>query len=86
MYTNIPLKILTTIIRNTLSNGDTPQPIIKEIDRITKLAIEQNYFHHNNLFYKQKEGLAMDAPSSSVLSELYLQFLEHNDPENNFRP
>jgi hypothetical protein len=79
MYTNIPLNILTTIIRNTLSKGDTPHPIINEIDRITKLIIEQNYFHHNNLFYKQKEGLAKGAPSSSVLSELYLQFLEHNE-------
>jgi hypothetical protein len=79
MYTNIPLNTLTTIIRNTLSKWGIPQPVINEIDRITKLITEQNYFHHNNLFYKQKEGLAMGAPSSSVLSELYLQFLEHNE-------
>jgi hypothetical protein len=44
MYTNIPLNNFTTIIRNRLSKGDTPQPIINEIDRITKLIIEQNYF------------------------------------------
>jgi hypothetical protein len=39
----------------------------------------QNYFQHNNHFYKQKEGLATGAPSSSILSEIYLQFLEHNE-------
>jgi hypothetical protein len=58
---------LTTIIQNTHSKRDIPQPIINELDRITKLRIEQNFFHHNNnLFYKQNEGLAMGAPSSSI--------------------
>jgi hypothetical protein len=47
MYTNIPLNILTTIIRNTLSKGDIPQPIINEFNRITKLITDHNYFHDN---------------------------------------
>jgi hypothetical protein len=75
MYTNIPLNILTNIIRNTLSKGEIPQVIIYEIDRITRLVLEQNYFQHNKIFYKQKEGLAMGAPSSSILSEIFLQFM-----------
>jgi hypothetical protein len=54
MYTNIPLNILKNIIRNTLSKGEIPQVIIYEIDRITRLVLEQNYFQHNKIFYKQK--------------------------------
>jgi hypothetical protein len=77
MYTNIPLNILTNIIRNTLSKEEFPQVIIYEIDRITRLVLEQNYFQHNKIFYKQK-GLAMGAPSSSILSEIFLQFMEHD--------
>jgi hypothetical protein len=54
MHTNIPLNTLTNIIRNTLSKEEIPQLIIYEMDRITKLIIEQNYFQHNIQFYKQK--------------------------------
>jgi peptide methionine sulfoxide reductase MsrA len=79
MYTNIPLNTLVNIIQCTLSKEDVPQAIIYEIDRITKLILEQNYFQHNNIFYKQKDGLTMGAPSSSILSEIFLQFMEHNE-------
>jgi hypothetical protein len=79
IYTNIHLNAITNIIRSILSKEEIPQSIIYETDRITKLIIEQNYFQHNKLFYKQKEGLAIGAPSSSILSELFLQFLEHNE-------
>jgi hypothetical protein len=56
IYNNIPLNAITSIIRSTLSKEEIPQSIIYEI---TKLVIEQNYFQHNKLFYKPKEGLAM---------------------------
>ena len=36
-----------------------------------------NYFQYRDQIYKQKTGLAMGAPSSSILSELYLQYIEH---------
>jgi hypothetical protein len=42
MCINIPLNTLTNIIRNILSKEEIPQLIIYEIDRITKLIIEQN--------------------------------------------
>jgi len=38
---------------------------------------KQNYFLHNNNIVIQKEGLAMGAPSSSILSEIFLQHIEH---------
>jgi hypothetical protein len=78
MYTNIPSNTLTNIIRNTLSKEEIQQVIIYEIDRITRLVFEQNYFKHNKIFYKQK-GLAMGAPSSSILSEIFLEFMENSE-------
>jgi hypothetical protein len=51
--------------------------IIQEMELITKLIIKQNYFELNFKFYQQS-GLAMGAPSSALLSEIYLQHLEHN--------
>jgi len=38
--------------------------------------MNQNYFEFRNTFYVQNKGLAMGAPTSSALSEIYLQFIE----------
>jgi hypothetical protein len=48
------------------------------MELMTKLIIKQNYFEENSIFYQQSVGLAMGAPSSALLSEIYLQHLEHN--------
>jgi hypothetical protein len=42
-----------------------------EILRIAKLIIAQNYFKFREDPYLQKNGLAMRAPTSSILSEIY---------------
>jgi hypothetical protein len=42
-------------------------------------VLSQNFFELKNNYYKEEEGLAMGAPSSAVLSEIYLQYLEHDD-------
>jgi hypothetical protein len=39
--------------------------------------MKQNYFQFNDNVYTQTKGLAMGAPTSSVLSEIYLQFIEY---------
>ena len=53
--------------------------ITKELIKIIRTVIEQNYFTFQNQKYFQKTGLAMGAPSSAVLSEVYLQHLEHTE-------
>jgi hypothetical protein len=39
--------------------------------------MEQNYFQFNQQYYKQTDGLAMGVPTSAILSETYLQHMEH---------
>jgi hypothetical protein len=39
--------------------------------------MDENHFEHNH-DYKQSEGLAMDVPTSALLSKLFIQQLEHN--------
>ena len=46
------------------------------------MILTQNYFRFNNIQDSQKQGLAMGAPSSSTLSEVYLQFLENTQIYN----
>jgi hypothetical protein len=45
---------------------------------IYDLMTIQNYFSHNDIFWQQKEGLAIGAPTSAILSEIFLQYIEEN--------
>jgi len=46
--------------------------LVREILTVTKLIITQNYFCFQDKTYLQENGLAMGAPTSSILSEIYL--------------
>jgi hypothetical protein len=50
----------------------------RHILTLVQITLNQNYFQHGNENFQQKEGLAMGAPTSCILSEVYLQNLEHN--------
>jgi hypothetical protein len=78
MYTNIPTDHLKHIIENGLKNNMIETQHIQEILTIYDLIVKQNYFLHNKKFWQQKTGLAMGAPSSALLSEIFLQYIEIN--------
>ena len=77
MYTNIPIKELLDIIESTCINNGLDPTQRQEILRLTRLIVTQNYFKFQDKTYLQKNSLAMGAPTSSVLSEIYLQFTEN---------
>jgi hypothetical protein len=78
MYTNIPKNSIINIINNTLeNNNEIEKNIQKEITHTVKTVIEQNYFQFEQEYYKQTDGLATGAPTSSVLAETYVQHMEH---------
>jgi len=77
MYTNVPTKDLLIIIENTCKYNGLESAVQQEILRLTRLIITQNYFRFKNRIYIQKSGLAMGAPSSSILSEISLHFMEN---------
>ena len=47
---------------------------VHEIVRIAQTIVEQKYFRFRDTNYIQNDGLAMGAPTSSILSEVYLQY------------
>jgi hypothetical protein len=77
MHTNIPIKDLLDIIDVMCKNHNLESTLIQEILKITRLITTQNYFKFRDKMYLQKNGLAMGAPTSSILSEIYLQYLEN---------
>jgi hypothetical protein len=39
--------------------------------------MERNYFQFDQQYYKQTEGLARGVPTSAVLAEIHIQYVEH---------
>jgi len=76
MYTNIPTNELITIIELTCQNNYVDVNTTRDFTKLAKALITQNYFRFKNMTYVQPDGLAVGAPSSSILSEFYLQHLE----------
>jgi hypothetical protein len=85
MYTNIPTQqlpdIITYLCKQNYTDHSTQTEILKLCDRVLK----QNYFKYQDTFYTQTQGLAMGAPTSSILSEIFLQHLEHTKIYNILR-
>lgn len=76
MYTNIPPQELVEIIKIMCKQNDLNKITYNEMVKICDI-ITQNYFWYNNLQYIQEQGLAIGAPTSSIFSEIYLQYLEN---------
>jgi len=70
-----PINIRIIKFPSSIQNVDNK--LMEEIITMTCSIINQNYFEFHNKFYIQNIGLTMGAPISSILSELYLQFMEH---------
>jgi len=50
---------------------------MEELILMTHAIMYPNYFELHNNFYIEKRGLAMGTPTFSIISEIYLQFMEH---------
>jgi hypothetical protein len=76
LYFNIPVKETKTvshILTHNPIHPKTKKEILKWYDVITK----QNYLTHRNDIISQQDGLAMGAPSSGLIAEIFLQHIEH---------
>jgi hypothetical protein len=58
---------------NNLENVETNKTEINMLRTI----MEQIYFPFDQQYYRQTEWLSMGAPTSAILAEAYLQYVEH---------
>jgi hypothetical protein len=78
MYTHIPKVAIINIVNTvTKNNHEIDENIQKGIIHILKTVLEQNYFQVDQEYYKQTDGLAVGAPTSSILAETSIQHMEH---------
>jgi hypothetical protein len=64
MYSNIPTSWLPNIINLMYTQLDVNKKLAREILKMTRLLLKQNYFQFRQNIYTQKEGLAMGAPTA----------------------
>jgi hypothetical protein len=77
MYANITRTESTNIMANILKrNSSISYNSQKEVIHILETIMKQNYFKFEQKFYKQTDGLAMGAPTSTIILEVYIQNLE----------
>ena len=78
MYSNIPIAETKQILKNTLSSNLTDHKISSEILNCYEVITKQNYFTHGDRIFTQTDGLPMGAPSSGIISEIFLQHFENS--------
>jgi hypothetical protein len=78
MYTNIPKHELLSIIYTACNNDLVEDSLKRDIINLSKTITNQNYFQFQDMTYRQQEGLAMGAPTSSIFSEFYLHYQENS--------
>ena len=77
MYTSIPTNKLPTIIDSACNNNFIEENLKRDVIKLSKIIIDQNCFQLKDKTYLQHKGLAVVAPTSSIFSEFYLQYLEN---------
>ena len=75
IYSNIHTKEIITV-RKLGEINNVEDKAKEDILKITQVIVEQNYFHFQDTIYLQNHGIAMGVPTSSILSQVYLQELE----------
>ena len=76
MYSNVLTDDLLHIIDLICKQQVTDEKVKHELISLSKVILEQNNFQSENDFYSRESGLAMGSPTSSVFSEIYLQYME----------
>jgi len=72
MYSTIPVTETKQILENMLASNLTDHRISLEILNCYEVTTKQNYFAHGDRIITQTDGLAKGAPSSGIISKVFL--------------
>jgi hypothetical protein len=78
MYRNIPCHKTKQTLNNMLASNFIDHILSSEILNCCDVITGQNYFAHGDNIFTQTDGLAMRAPSSGIISEVFLQHAAHS--------
>ena len=78
MYVNLSITAIMQNVSYWLNkhnnhNKQLSEQVLKMINTIVK----QNYFQYEDQIFQPEKGIAMGSPISSMIAEIYLQYLEN---------
>ena len=79
LFTNVPLKLVTSFLRKKFSDNNLQLPPGLTIDALvalTELCCESTIFTFNGRFYQQKFGVAMGSPLACILANIMMECME----------
>jgi hypothetical protein len=77
MYCNVPIKEMIATLEKICKTNNIEDKTKQDILKIIQVIVEQNNFRFQDTIYVQNEGLTTGATTSSILSEIYLQYVEN---------
>lgn len=78
LYSSIPVKETKTILASILTQNLIVPQIQQELLMWFDIITRQNYFTRKKQIVVQYDGLAMGAPSSGLIADIFLQHIEHS--------
>ena len=78
LFTNVPTEKALDVLRGVLSNNDSLPIPMHDFISLVELCVSNCFFTFNDVYYRQKSGMAMGSPLSGILSNLFLEHLEAN--------
>ena len=80
LFTLVPVDPALNIIRDLLDKDHTLKErtvlAVKDIFLLLEFCLKNTYFSFQDQFYEQVEGVAMGSPVSSIVVNLYMEYLE----------
>jgi hypothetical protein len=74
---NIPTTETRQVLESLLAANLTDHKTSNKILHCYDIIVKQNYFFHGEKTFTQTHGLALGAPSSSIMSEVFLQQIKY---------
>ena len=87
LYSNIPIEDAIKALKTALNkSGKLSKAEIEQIIKCVETILKQDYFEYDSKFYSTNKGVAMGAPLSSTVSQIYLNSLEETHIMNPINP
>ena len=80
LFTSVPVDPALNIIKDLLEKDHTLVErtvlAVSDIILLLEFCLKNTYFSFQDQFYEQVDGAAMGSPVSSIVSNLYMEYLE----------
>ncbi|XP_055307900.1 uncharacterized protein LOC129572021 [Sitodiplosis mosellana] len=76
LYPNIPIDVTLQLLEHWLQSNQLEHEVVRELVRLTKICMDENWFRFNDKYYRQNFGCSMGSSLSPFLANLFVSHFE----------